>query len=175
MNDHPRILVINPGSTSTKIAVFDGERSILEETLRHSSDELRPYATIIDQHGFRKDAILTTLHDKGINLSRLAAVVGRGGMLKPITGGTYHVNQTMLDDLKIGVQGQHASSLGGLIAHEIAHQLNIPAYIVDPVVVDELAPLARLSGLPEISRRSIFHALNQKAVARRAAHDLGKS
>ncbi len=175
MTEHPRILVINPGSTSTKIAVFDGERPILEETLRHTSDELRPYPTITDQFSFRKDTILTTLHDKGINLSRLVAVVGRGGTLKPIAGGTYYVNEPMLRDLKAGIQGQHASSLGGLIAHEIAQQLNIPAFIVDPVVVDELAPLARLSGMPEISRRSIFHALNHKAVARRAARDLGKS
>lgn len=175
VNDLQRILVINPGSTSTKIAVFDGERSLLEETLRHGSEELAAYPLVIDQYTLRKDAILNTLHEKGINLAKLHAVVGRGGLLKPIPGGTYAVNAAMLADLRAGVQGQHASNLGGLIAHEIAQQLHIPSFIVDPVVVDELQPLARISGLPEIPRISIFHALNQKAVARRAARDLGAS
>lgn len=169
-----RLLIINPGSTSTKIAVYEDEKSLLEQTLRHSSEELKGFAAIIDQYQFRKDIILESLHTQGINLNKLSAVIGRGGTLKPIPGGTYSVNDLMAADLKKGVQGQHASSLGGLIAREIANQFNIPAFIVDPVVVDELSPEARISGFPEIERRSIFHALNQKAVARMAALESGK-
>ncbi|WP_347877413.1 butyrate kinase [Caloranaerobacter azorensis] len=119
--------------------------------------------------------ILETLNEKGINLTKLSAVVGRGGLLKPIAGGTYKVNERMLEDLKVGVLGEHASNLGGILAHEIASQLNIPAFIVDPVVVDEMEDVARISGMPELERKSIFHALNQKAVARRAAKELGKA
>ncbi|HOB35028.1 MAG: butyrate kinase [Firmicutes bacterium] len=169
-----RLLIINPGSTSTKIAVYEDEKPLLEQTLRHSAEELQPFAGIIDQYQYRKEIILESLHSQGINLNKLSAVVGRGGVVKPIPGGTYIVNDRMVEDLKSGVQGQHASSLGGLIAREIADQFNIPAYIVDPVVVDELSDLARISGMPEIQRRSIFHALNQKAVARRAAAEAGK-
>lgn len=168
------LLVINPGSTSTKIAVFEGENALLEQTLRHSAEELSPYASVIDQHQFRKAIIMAFLESEGISLTKLTAVVGRGGSLKPIVGGTYAVNDLMVKDLASGVQGQHASSLGGLIAKEIATQLNVPAYIVDPITVDELAPEARISGLPEIERRSIWHALNQKAVARQAAAEIGK-
>lgn len=169
-----RLLIINPGSTSTKIAVYEDEKSLLEQTLRHSVDELKGFASIIDQYQFRKEIILESLHSQGINFNKLSAVVGRGGLLKPIPGGTYSVNNLMVEDLKQGVQGQHASSLGGLIAREIADQFNIPAFIVDPVVVDELSPEARISGMPEIQRRSVFHALNQKAVARMAAEEAGK-
>lgn len=169
-----RLLIINPGSTSTKIAVYEDEKSLLEQTLRHSVEELQDFASIIDQYQFRKEIILETLHTQGINLNKLSAVVGRGGLLKPIPGGTYAVNDLMVEHLKQGLQGQHASNLGGLIAREIANQFNIPAFIVDPVVVDELSDEARISGMPEIERRSIFHALNQKAVARRAAAELGK-
>ena len=118
--------------------------------------------------------ILDTLNANGINILKLSAVVGRGGLLKPIESGTYRVNEKMLEDLRNTVKGQHASSLGAIIASEIAGQLGIPAFIVDPVVVDEMDDIARVSGMPEISRISIFHALNQKAVARRAASDLGK-
>lgn len=169
-----RLLVINPGSTSTKIAVYDNEKPVFEETLRHSNEELAPFAKIFDQYEFRKNVILDTLNTKGINITKLSAVVGRGGLLRPMEGGTYEVNEAMLQDLKEGVMGQHASNLGGIIAHEIASQLHIPAFIVDPVVVDELEDVARISGMPEIKRLSIVHALNQKAVARRASGDLGK-
>lgn len=168
------LLVINPGSTSTKIAVFEGENPLLEQTLRHSAEELSPYNSVIDQYQFRKGIILDFLENKGISLAKLSAVVGRGGSLKPIVGGTYAVNDLMVSDLTSGVQGQHASSLGGIIAKEIASQLKIPAYIVDPITVDELAPEARISGLPEIERCSIWHALNQKAVVRQAAAEIGK-
>ncbi|NRG46498.1 butyrate kinase [Bacillus sp. CRN 9] len=169
-----RILVINPGSTSTKIGVFDNDSSVFEKTLRHDTDVINKFENIIDQYEFRKNAILETLDAEGINISKLNAVCGRGGLLRPIEGGTYGVNEEMLEDLKIGFAGQHASNLGGIIAYEIATGLNIPSFIVDPVVVDELAPIARISGFPQIERTSIFHALNQKAVARRVAKDLGK-
>lgn len=169
-----RILVINPGSTSTKIGVFDNDISILEKTLRHDTDVINSFENIIDQYEFRKNAILETLDQEGFNISKLSAVCGRGGLLRPIEGGTYAVNDDMLQDLREGFAGQHASNLGGIIAYEIATALNIPSYIVDPVVVDEMEPIARISGLSKIERISIFHALNQKAVARRVAKELGK-
>ncbi|MCH1626643.1 butyrate kinase [Fredinandcohnia quinoae] len=169
-----RILVINPGSTSTKIGVYDNERSVFEKTIRHDSSVINSFESIIAQYDFRKTTILETLDSEGINISKLNAVCGRGGLLRPIEGGTYRVNEHMLQDLKLGYAGQHASNLGGIIAHEIAKGLNIPSYIVDPVVVDELDAIARISGFSLIERKSIFHALNQKAVARRVARELGK-
>lgn len=164
-------LIINPGSTSTKIGVYEDEEPILVETLRHSAEEIGSYKTIYDQLNFRKDVILKVLDEKGFNIKELSGVVGRGGLLKPIEGGTYEVNNTMVSDLKVGVLGQHASNLGGIIAHEIGEELKIPAFIVDPVVVDEMDAVARVSGMPEIERMSIFHALNQKAVAKRYAKE----
>lgn len=174
MKDVYTILTINPGSTSTKIAIFKNENPIFTETVRHSTEEISKYPRIIDQYEFRRDAILKLLEEKGFSISDLDAVVGRGGLLKPIPSGTYEVNDRMIEDLRMSVQGEHASNLGGLIAHEIARTLKIPAYIVDPVVVDELDDIARISGMPELPRVSIFHALNQKAIARKAAMDLGK-
>ncbi|MCY8474104.1 butyrate kinase [Bacillus halotolerans] len=174
LHDEKRILTINPGSTSTKIGVFHNERSIFEKTLRHDIEELQQFDHIIDQYEFRKKHILESLHEQGINISKFDAVCARGGLLRPIEGGTYEVNDDMIEDLKSGYAGQHASNLGGIIAREIADGLNIPSYIVDPVVVDEMSELAKISGMPEIERKSIFHALNQKAVARKAADSLGK-
>ncbi|MCA0970149.1 butyrate kinase [Halobacillus litoralis] len=170
-----RILVINPGSTSTKIGVFDDQEVVFEKTIRHKPEEVNQYKRIIDQYDFRKQVILDELNFAGIKIDEFSAVCGRGGLLRPIEGGTYEVNDAMLEDLKNGYNGEHASNLGGIIAHEIAKGLDIGAYIVDPVVVDELQDIARVSGVPEIPRKSIFHALNQKAVARRAAKDLNKS
>ncbi|ERI95296.1 butyrate kinase [Clostridiales bacterium oral taxon 876 str. F0540] len=169
-----KLLIINPGSTSTKIGVYEDENPIIVETLRHSSEEIGKYKTIYEQFEFRKNVILEVLKEKNFDINTLDAVVGRGGLLKPIEGGTYAVNEEMLNDLKIGIQGQHASNLGGIIANEIAKKLNIKAFIVDPVVVDELEDVARISGIPEIQRKSIFHALNQKAVAKRYAKDIEK-
>lgn len=173
INDY-RILVLNPGSTSTKIGVFDNERAVFERNIRHDREKLQMYPNIIDQFEFRKQTILEILDEESINISKIDAVCGRGGLLRPIEGGTYIVNELMLEDLKNGFAGQHASNLGGIIAFEIAAGLNIPAYIVDPVVVDEMEEIAKISGLPAIERRSIFHALNQKAVARRVASDFNK-
>ncbi len=144
------------------------------ETLRHSTADIETYFNISDQLDFRMKIILSTLNKKTIDLSKLSAVVGRGGLLKPIDSGTYLVNEAMLDDLRIGLLGQHASNLGGILAYEIARPLNIPAYIVDPVVVDEREEVAKISGLSGLKRSSIFHALNQKAVARRYAQEIAK-
>lgn len=167
-------LIINPGSTSTKIGVFEDETLLFEETLRHSTEEIAQYASIVDQKDFRKDIIINLLRSKDFDINSLNMVVGRGGMLKPISGGTYPVTDALLEDLKVGVQGQHASNLGGILAREIADSIGVPSYIVDPVVVDELIPEARLSGVPELPRVSKFHALNQKAVAKRYAKESGK-
>ncbi|NMM62192.1 butyrate kinase [Clostridium sp. P21] len=169
-----KLLILNPGSTSTKIGVYDDENQVLEETLRHSSEEIEKFSTIYDQFEFRKEVILNVLKEKNFDINTLDAVVGRGGLLKPIESGTYKVNDTMLEDLKAGVQGQHASNLGGIIANEIGKSINKPSFIVDPVVVDELDEVSRISGMPEIERISIFHALNQKAVAKRYAKENNK-
>lgn len=168
-------LIINPGSTSTKIGVFEDETLLFEETLRHSTEEIAQYASIVDQKDFRKQIILDLLKEKAFDLKSLQVVVGRGGTLKPIPGGTYAVSDALLEDLKIGVQGQHASNLGGILAREIADSIGVPSYIVDPIVVDELMPISRYSGVPELPRTSVFHALNQKAVAKRYAKEQGKA
>ena len=168
-------LIINPGSTSTKIGVFEDETLLFEETLRHSTEEISKYACIVDQKDFRKNIILDLMKEKDFDIHTLDVVVGRGGLLKPIPGGTYEVSDELLADLKAGRQGEHASNLGGILAREIAGEIGVKSYIVDPVVVDELMPEARYSGVPEIPRISIFHALNQKAVAKRYAKENGKA
>lgn len=161
------ILAINPGSTSTKIAVYNGNRQLFLKNIQHSSDEIAGYSKITDQYEFRKKIILDELEGAGIEVDKIRIIVGRGGLIKPIPSGAYEVNEPMKADLREGVLGQHASNLGGLIASDIA--MNLPsakAYIADPVVVDELAPIARITGHPLFERISIFHALNQKAIAR---------
>lgn len=161
------ILAINPGSTSTKFSLFEEDELVFEKTLRHSSEELKRFERITDQFHFRKDLIMNELSERKIDPEKIAAVVGRGGLVKPIESGIYRVNEKMKEDLTAGFLGQHASNLGGLIADDIASGLcSATAFIVDPVVVDELQPIARVSGNPEIERKSIFHALNQKAVSR---------
>jgi butyrate kinase len=169
-----RLLIINPGSTSTKIAIFAGETPLHTETLRHSADEVGRFSRVYDQYTFRRDLILRWMESVDVAPASLSAVVGRGGLLRPIPGGTYMVGTRMLEDLKEGDMGEHASNLGAALAHEIAAAAGgVPAFIVDPVVVDEMEPEARISGLSGLPRRSIFHALNQKATARRAARDAG--
>lgn len=164
-------LIINPGSTSTKIGVFEDETLLFEETLRHPTEEIEKYDSIVDQKDFRKQIILDVLEKKNFDIKSLQVVVGRGGMLKPIPSGTYPVSDDLIRDLKIGVQGPHASNLGGILAREIGDSIGVPSYIVDPTVVDELIPIARYSGIPELPRTSVFHALNQKAVAKRFAKE----
>lgn len=166
-------LIINPGSTSTKIGVFEDETLLFEETLRHATEEIAKYDSVVAQKDFRKEVITKLLKEKNFDMHSLDVVVGRGGLLKPIPGGTYAVTDEMIKDLVDAEKGEHASNLGGIIAKEIADELSVPAYIVDPIVVDELSDVARLSGHPELPRVSIFHALNQKAVAKRYAKEHG--
>ncbi len=171
-----KIFAINPGSTSTKIAVFDDLMQVFAKTIRHSVEHLNNFRMTFDQYDFRKKIILDSLKEASIDVESFDAVVGRGGLLKPIPGGVYRVSDAMIEDLRIGVLGEHASNLGGILAREIAKAAGkqTEAYIVDPVVVDELDDLARFSGRPELPRMSIFHALNQKAVARRYARDINR-
>jgi len=166
------ILVINPGSTSTKIAVFNREKQIIDETIRHSSDELLEFNTIPDQKDFRFETIVKVINEKGLEIEDIDAVAARGGIIKPIESGTYEINDAMVEDLRSSRAALHASCLAGLIGYELKQKYNIPAYIVDPVVVDELQDIARLTGVPEVDRISIFHALNQKAIARECASDM---
>lgn len=167
-------LIINPGSTSTKIGVFEDTTLLFEETLRHSTEELSQFSGVVEQKDFRKKIITDLLEEKGFDIKSLNVIVGRGGSLKPIPSGTYAVTDSLLADLKSCAWGQHASNLGGILAREIGDALGVPSYIVDPIVVDELMPIARYSGVPELPRVSIFHALNQKAVAKRYAAEIGK-
>jgi len=169
-----KLLIINPGSTSTKIGIYEDENEISSQTLRHSVEELKPYPTIIDQIDFRTKIIEEYLKSQNIPLNSFAAIVGRGGLLKPIESGTYIINEKMLEDLRSCKYGAHASNLGALITYKIAKEANCPSYIVDPVVVDEFCDEARVCGHPLLKRVSIFHALNQKAIARLAAKSLGK-
>ncbi|MFA6075974.1 MAG: butyrate kinase [Negativicutes bacterium] len=175
MQKQYRILSINPGSTSTKIAFFIDAQPVFVETVRHSTDELKKYEKITDQYEYRRQLILRTLANNAVEINELDAVVGRGGLIKPLASGTYRVNDAMCADLKIGVQGEHASNLGGLLARGIADTVGIPAFIVDPVCVDELEAVARITGLPEISRRSLVHALNLRAAALRATAELKRA
>ncbi len=169
-----RILVINPGSTSTKIAVFDEEKSVFEKTLRHSTESLSSFTKIIDQYAFRVNIILNELTVNSFKFEDFTAIVARGGLMHPIESGTYIVNDDIVNDLKEGRYGEHASNLGAIIAKALGDKFSRPAYIVDPVVVDEMEPVAKFTGLKEIKRKSIWHALNQKAIARHAARDFGK-
>jgi len=168
------ILAINPGSTSTKIALFKEEELLLKESIDHSSEELAAFQRIIDQQPLRFRVIMNFLRKNDFQLSQLAAVVGRGGLLTPMASGTYLVNDEMIDYLKQN-RLEHASNLGALIAADIAAEAGVQAFIVDPVVVDEMDDLARVTGRPEIRRISIFHALNHKAAAREAARKIGKA
>ncbi|MEN6619629.1 MAG: butyrate kinase [Rikenellaceae bacterium] len=170
-----RILAINPGSTSTKIAVFDNDKELFVETLRHSSYELSSFDKVTDQYEFRKNAILKALKNNDIPLSSISVIVGRGGLLRPVESGVYEVNEKMISDLLEETRGEHASNLGGLIAANLARESKgCKAYIADPVVVDELSPVARISGHPLFHRISIFHALNHKAIAKTYAASVGK-
>ncbi|SHK18264.1 butyrate kinase [Paramaledivibacter caminithermalis] len=168
------VLVINPGSTSTKVAIFQDRENVLQKNLSHASEELDKYEKITDQFEYRKNIILDWLKGEGYETSQLKAVVGRGGLLKPMPSGTYIVTDVMIDDLRIGVQGEHASNLGGIIAKSIADIEGINSYIVDPVAVDEFDDVARISGMAEIKRRSLLHALNIKAVAHNIAKQKNK-
>lgn len=173
MSSNKYILVINPGSTSTKIAIYLDNKCINIENISHDAETIRKFVHIVQQKDMRTEGILNWLKKNRFNLEDLVAVVGRGGLLRPMPGGTYKITYKMLDDLVVGYQGQHASNLGGIIAFEIAEKLGIPSYIVDPVAVDEVDAVTRISGLPEIPRRSLVHALNIKAVVRKFCQEKG--
>lgn len=169
-----RLLIINPGSTSTKIGIYNDTTEESSITLRHPSSEIEKYHDMYAQFPFRMKAITDYLTEQKIDTASFDAFVGRGGLLRPIESGTYKVDEKIFEDLKAGKYGQHASNLGAVLALELAKPLGKDAYIADPVVVDEMEEVARYTGMPEISRQSIFHALNQKAVAKRYAKQVGK-
>ncbi len=174
--DELYILAINPGSTSTKIAVFDNTNPIFLKTINHGNEDLKKFSCISEQYEFRKAVILEELRKAEILIEKIKVVVGRGGLVKPIESGVYRINENLIRDLKNSPVGEHASNLGGLIANDLALQLpDAQAFIADPVVVDELCPLARVSGHPAFARKSIFHALNQKAIARTHAKSVLKN
>ncbi|MEA5098928.1 MAG: butyrate kinase [Bacteroidales bacterium] len=175
MTEKNLILAINPGSTSTKIAVYNGTEQLFLKNLKHSAEELAPFAKIADQYEFRKKIILKEVSDADFNLKEFKVIIGRGGLIKPVSSGVLEINEMMLEDLRQGREGQHASNLGGLIAYDIAQGIpGAKAVIADPVVVDELSDFARISGHPLMPRKSVFHALNQKAIARRYAKEVNK-
>ena len=169
------VLAINPGSTSTKVSLFEDEFEIKSKKLDHKLEDLESFEQVSDQYEYRLGIIIDWLKTVGVTTSMLGAVVGRGGMLRSIPSGTYIVTEEMVKDLKLGIQGQHASNLGGLLAKGIADMEKIPAYIVDPVAVDEFKDIARISGLKEITRKSLLHALNIKAVCHRYSKEYKKN
>ena len=169
-----KILAINPGATSTKIAIFEDGELLHKENVSHKTDELSGYKTLLDQIPYRESLIHQTLENADVGIKELSAVVGRGGMLMPIEGGTYVVDEYVIDCLRKSPRGEHASNLGALLAHNFAALAGCDAYFMDPVSTDEFDPIARFSGCAEIERASLFHALNHKAVARRVAADMMK-
>jgi butyrate kinase len=169
-----RIMAINPGSGSTKFALYDDEVCVFSKKIRHDAADLSVHKNVLEQREMRRACILRDMEAAGVGLSTVDAIAGRGGLLKPIESGVYLINEKMLEDLHTATASIHASALGAIIASEIAEPLGIPAYVVDPIVVDEMDRNAKLTGMPGIERSSVFHALNQKAIARRLAAELGK-
>ena len=167
-----KILAINPGSTSTKVALYDEERPLLELNLRHSTEEISRFAGVNDQLDWRRGLILSALREEAFDIRNLSAVIGRGGLIRPIPAGVYEVNSRMRYDLR-NAQMKHACNLGGLLAAQIAHMAGVKAYIADPPVVDEMDDAARISGMPMCPRKPVFHALNQKATARLHCERMG--
>lgn len=170
-----KVLAINPGSTSTKVALYDNLAEVFVETLDHPVDEIQKFDRVQDQFDFRKDVIMSCLEKNDVQPNELAAVVGRGGILPPVKSGAYKVNEVMVDRLRNNPLVEHASNLGALIAYEIATPLNIPSFIYDSVAVDELSDIARISGMPVIERASMSHALNSRAMAHKVAEKMGKA
>lgn len=175
VKDRWRILVINPGSTSTKVDVFENEKPVYSETVSHPHEEIAAFPRISDQYEYRLGAVLSFLKRHDVALQSLDAVVGRGGILQPLSSGTYAINQRMLNELsRPDKERDHVSNLAALIARKVADEADVPAFVVDPVCVDEFEPLARVSGLPEVERRSLSHALSLKSAGRKVAAELGR-
>ena len=170
-----KLLIINPGATSTKIAVFEDEEQLFKVTIDHSAEELDQFPRVIDQADYRKEAILKAITEAGYQLGDFAAVCGRGGLYRPIPSGTYAVNDKVMADVEAAPYGEHPSNLGAYLAKKLGDMVGIPAFFVDPVCVDEMTEVAHVSGFAEFRRLSQFHALNQKSVGRKAARRLGKS
>ncbi|UYP00966.1 butyrate kinase [Oceanotoga sp. DSM 15011] len=168
-----KILTINPGSTSTKVAVFEDEKMISSETIEHKSSELKKHENIMDQIGFRKEAILKFLDKNGLKINDIHSIAARGGILPPLKSGTYLVNEDMVHYLKFETKTEHASNLAAVIGYELSDN-KIPVYVTDPVSVDEFCEEARVSGIKELKRKSLLHALNMKIVARKASEEIGK-
>lgn len=170
-----KILAINPGSTSTKVAAYENETCLWTLGIEHPACEIKGFSSVSDQNKYRIGIILKILEEKGTQLKEFDGIVGRGGLLNPLVGGTYLVDDDLVRSLHNAPGGEHASNLGGIIAYDLGRRIDVPVYIVDPISVDEMGPLARLSGLPELPRLSLSHALNMKAVARKVARELGKT
>ena len=168
-----RVFVINPGSTSTKLALYDNGEAVVSREFQHDKDQLAQFGSVVEQREFRMAAVREVLTEASIDGASLDGVAGRGGLLHPLEGGAYEVSDDMLDDLRQARYGEHPCNLGAILADELAKEWEVPAYIVDPVVTDEMSDVARLTGLPGIERRSLFHALNQRGAARTAAQRLG--
>lgn len=174
MEKSKKILVINLGSTSTKVAVYESTKVIFSESVNHSAEELKGFKTIFDQYELRKETILGVLTRNGMSMDRIDCIASRGGNSKPVPGGIYEINNAMIEDMKSGEFGQHPNMCGGIVARDLGKEKKIPALTVDPPTMDEFCVSARYSGIPQIKRQSSFHALNQKATARKIAAGLGK-
>lgn len=168
-----KILVINPGGTSTKIAVFNNREELLSKNISHTQDDLKQYKRVFDQFKYRKKLIMDFLEENGVELNSIDGVVGRGGLMKPIPGGVYEVNQAMIRDLENQINGEHASNLGSVIAKSIGDEIGVRSFVVDPVSVDEFEDVSRITGISDLEKASWLHALNHKAVCREVSSKLG--
>lgn len=167
------LLVINPGGTSTKVAVYEDKKEVLKKNITHTGEDLKQFPHVFDEYEYRKNMIVDVLKEEGFSLDQFDCVVGRGGLMKAIPGGTYRVNDRMVEDLKNAINGEHASNLGAVIARNIGDEIGVPSFVVDPVSVDEMIPEARITGISDLEKFSWFHALNHKAVSRKVAEDMG--
>ena len=167
------LLVINPGGTSTKVAVYEDKKEVLKKNITHTGEDLKQFPHVFDEYEYRKNMIVDVLKEEGFSLDQFDCVVCRGGLMKAIPGGTYRVNDRMVEDLKNAINGEHASNLGAVIARNIGDEIGVPSFVVDPVSVDEMIPEARITGISDLEKFSWFHALNHKAVSRKVAEDMG--
>ena len=174
MGTDATLLIINPGSTSTKVGIFSSGTMVVNESVKHADEELRRFATIWDQYDYRREAVLKVVGDSGLTMADFDAIACRGGNVKPLPGGTYRVCERMIADMKSGRYGGHPTNVGGLVAYDLGLQYHIPVLTANPPMTDELCPSARYSGIPQIERQSSFHALNQKATARKVAAEMGR-